>query len=177
MADPNRIKTSIHGRRLGLGYSGELVVGAEGGSRQMMRHFRDLTITSAQVLALNAAPQAILPAPGAGFANIFEGAMIHKPAGTAYAGIAAGEDLSVRYTDLSGAEAALCETTGFLDQATAQTRFVRGQSALVTTASQITPVDNAAMVIGLLTGEITTGTSALHLRVFYSVVPMVLPAV
>lgn len=167
----NRTKTSIHGRRLGLGYNDELIVG-----RQMLRHHRDLTITSAQVLALNAAPQTILPAPGTGFANIFEGLVIHKPAGTAYAGIAVGEDISIRYTSLAGAEVALCETTGFLDQATAQTRFVRPQSALVNTVSDINPVDNAVMVLGILTGEIITGTSPLHLRVLYSIVPTVLPA-
>jgi len=41
-------------------------------------------VTTAQVLALFATPQTIVPAPGANKALIFEGIVIHKPAGTAY---------------------------------------------------------------------------------------------
>ena len=48
-------------------------------------------ITSAQLLALNAAPITLVAAPGAGKALIFEGMSIQKPTGTAYAGIAAGD--------------------------------------------------------------------------------------
>src|SRR5204863_7109643 len=77
---------------------------------------RRVVITSALLLALNATPQTIVPAPGANKANIFEGCVIRKAAGTAYAGIAAGEDLSIKYTDGSGLELGECETTGFLDQ-------------------------------------------------------------
>ena len=54
---------------------------------------------------------------------------IRLDAGTAYAGIAAGEDLSVKYTDESGAEVAQCESTGFLDQATRQIRWARPHAA------------------------------------------------
>lgn len=131
----------------------------------------DVLVTSAQVLALNATPITIVTAPGASLGLIFEGGVIHKPAGTAYAGVAAGEDLSVKYTDESGAEVAQCETTGFLDQATAQTRYVHPHSA-ASGASQITPVANAVLVLHLLVGEITTGDSPLHVRYLYRVVPM-----
>jgi len=131
---------------------------------------RDLVVTTAQVLALNAAPITIVPAPGASLALIFEGAVIHKPAGTAYAGIAAGEDLSVKYTDESGLEVAECETTGFLDQTTAQTRYVRPHTA-ASAISSLTPTANAALVLHLLVGEIITGDSDLHVRYFYRVVP------
>lgn len=135
-----------------------------------LRTFRRRTvISSAALLALNATPAEIVPAPGAGLALIFEGALIRKPAGTAYAGIAAGEDLSVKYTDAAGDEIAQCEPTGFLDQATNQIRWVRafdpgsGDSA-------ITPVENGALVLHLLAGEITTGDSDLELEVHYRVV-------
>lgn len=135
--------------------------------------FVDVTITSAQLLALFATPQTLVAAPGAGLALVFNGAVIHKPAGTAYAGVAAGEDLSIKYTDASGAEVAQCEATGFLDQATAQTRFVRPQTA-ASGNSAITPVANAPLVLHMLAGEITTGTSDLNIRVYYRVVPTVL---
>ena len=140
--------------------------------------FVDVTITTAQLLALNATPRTIVAAPGANKALIFKGAVIHKPAGTAYAGIAAGEDLSIKYTNSSGLEVGVCETTGFLDQATAQTRFCAPSLATATGGAgintSITPVANAALVLMLLTGEIITGTSALILRVYYRVVPTVL---
>lgn len=136
----------------------------------------DITVTSAELLALNATPIEVVAAPGADKAVVFEGAVIHKPAGTAYGGIAAGEDLSFKYTDGSGLEVGVCETTGFLDQTTAQTRVVRPQTGALSagTVSSFTPVANAAMVLHLLVGEITTGDSDLLLRVYYRVVPTVL---
>lgn len=135
----------------------------------------DVTISSAQLLALNATPRQLVAAPGANLALIFEGIMIAKPAGVAYAGIAAGEDLSVKYTDASGAEQTEIETTGFLDQATAQVRYA-GAYRAASGIGSITPVANAALVLHLLSGEITTGDQPLNCRVFYRVVPTVLPS-
>jgi len=130
----------------------------------------DVLVTSAQLLALNATPKSLVPAPGASLANVFEGAVIHKPAGTAYAGIAAGEHLAVKYTDGSGLQVTEAESDGFLDSASAQTRYLRPFNA-ASGAAEITPVANAALVLHLLSGEITTGNSALHVRVFYRIIP------
>lgn len=128
-----------------------------------------VTITSAQLLALNATPITLVAAPGANMALIFEGMTIRKPAGVAYGGIAAGEDLAVKYTDASGAQVGQCETTGFLDSAGNQIRYVRPHTA-ASGVSDITPVDNAALVLHLLVGEIITGDSPLQIQVFYRVV-------
>jgi hypothetical protein len=143
--------------------------------QQIERHV-DKTISTAQVLALNATPIALVAAPGAGFALVFEGAVIHKPAGTAYGGVAAGEDLGIKYTDGSGLEVAACEMTGFADQATAQTRFIRPRTGALAagTVSDLVVVANAALVAHMLVGEIITGTSAFIVRVFYRVIPTVL---
>lgn len=130
----------------------------------------NVLVSAAELLALNATPKTLIPAPGTGLALVFEGALIHKPAGTAYAGIAAGEDLSVKYTGAAGAEVGQCEVTGFLDQATAQTRYVRPHTA-ASLNSAITPAENAPFVLHMLVGEITTGDSPLHVRVFYRLVP------
>lgn len=130
----------------------------------------DTLISSAQVLALNATLQSLVPAPGTGLANVFEGVAIHKPAGTAYGGIAAGENLSIKYTNTSGLEVAQIETVGFLDSAAAQTRYARAFAA-ASGVNDITPTANAAFVLEILTGEITTGDSALHVRVMYRIVP------
>lgn len=135
--------------------------------------FVDVTITSAELLALNATPKTILAAPGAGLANVLVDVVAYKAAGTAYAGIAAGEDLSIKYTDSSGLEVAQIETTGFLDQATAQTRYAKAFNA-ASGISSITPVANAVLVMMLLTSEITTGNSDLKLRVYYRTIPTTL---
>lgn len=129
----------------------------------------DKLISSAQVLALNATPIEIVPAQGANTAILFRGIWVVKPAGTAYAGIAAGEDLSVRY-GAAGLEVCELETTGFLDQATAQFREGKPFHA-ASLISSITPVVNANLTLGLLAGEITTGDSPLHVRTYYCVVP------
>ena len=136
---------------------------------------RDVTITSAQLLALNATLITIIPAPGTNRFNLFRGAIAHKASGVAYAGVAAGEDIAFKYTNASGLAVAEIEVTGFLDQATAQTRYVHPYIATgVTADSSITPVVNAAIVAEMLTGEIITGDSDLLLRVFYSVMPNLL---
>lgn len=133
-------------------------------------------ITSAQLLALNATPITMIPAPGAGYAVIVTGWSVWHGTGTAYAGIAAGEDLALKYTDGSGAVAAgVIETTGFLDQTTAQLRYASNgssSSAGSVTPSSITPVANAAIVAQLLSGEITTGDFAINVQVFYNIIPV-----
>lgn len=136
---------------------------------------RKKLISSAQLLALNATPITVIPAPGAGYYIKVNSWTIIKPAGTAYAGIAAGEDLVLKYTDASGAIAATgIDTTGFLDQTTAQTRAANalsGNGAAASTPGDYVPVANAAIVVHLLVGEITTGTSPLYIMVDYDVVP------
>lgn len=133
----------------------------------------DKQITSAQLLNLFATPIIIAGAPGANRANVLVGAMLHKPAGTAYAGIAAGEDLAIKYTGAAGLQVAGIEATGFLDQATVQTRYANPFNA-ASGDSSITPVANAAFVLHMLVGEITTGDSPLNLRVLYMVLPTVI---
>jgi uncharacterized membrane-anchored protein len=163
------ILTSIHGRRLGLGRKGNLKTNRRDGGQRG----DELTavITSAQLLALNATPVEIIPAPAAGYAHVINRVQVHKPAGTAYAGIAAGEDLVLKYTDASGAQASsVIETTGFLDQTTAQTRVASFPASVSTTAGDVAPVSAAAIVAHLLTGEITTGNSPLYVTVSYDTI-------
>lgn len=134
--------------------------------------FVDVTVSSAELLALNATPKTLIAAPASGLMNVFQSILIHKPAGTAYGGIASGEDLAVKYVNSSGAALATVETTGFLDQATAQSRYAEAYRA-TSGVNDLTPA-NSAIVLHLLTGEITTGNSALLCRVFYRQIPTVL---
>lgn len=123
---------------------------------------RKVIVTSAELLALNATPKVLIEGQGSDTLLEFVSMVVHKPAGTAYAGIAAGEDLAVKYTNSSGAQVnTTLETTGFLDQATAQTRLARA------IATEYTPVVNAPLVLHLLSGEITSGNSPLVITVHY----------
>jgi len=133
----------------------------------------DVTVSSDEILALNATPKTVVSAPGAGLVTIFQGAFLFLDYNSAaYAGIAADEDLSFKYTDDSGLEVGACEATGFLDQTADQIRYTP-----VKATAAITPVANAALVLHMATGEITTGDSPLYVRVFYSVIPASLPYV
>jgi hypothetical protein len=128
------------------------------------------TITSAQLLALFTTPVEIVPAPSAGFANVLRYVAIAHGAGTAYAGIAAGEDLVVKYA--GGAQvSSVIETTGFLDQATAQIRYANAPATTGSTAGDITPIDNTALQLALLVGNITTGNFNLQVLAVYDVIP------
>lgn len=168
---PKRILAALNTMltELYAGLTGSAAAVAAGAATKYL----DVTITSAQLLALNGTPQTVLAAPGAGFANVLLDVIAYKAAGTAYAGIAAGEDLSFKYTNGSGLEVAEIETTGFLDQATAQFRYASTFKA-ASGISSIVPVENAAIVAQLLVGEITTGTSDLKLRLIYRTIPTTL---
>lgn len=132
-------------------------------------------ITSAQLLALNATPVTVIPAPGANLMIKIVSWSVRHGTGTAYSGIASGEDLALKYTNGSGAIAATTiETTGFLDQTTAQIRLANalaGSGAAASTPADLTPVANAAIVIQLLSGEITTGDFDLQVFVEYDIIP------
>lgn len=149
------------------------VGGGEIEAAQIRSFRRRSVITSAELLALFATPIEIVAAPGAGFANILDGILVWKAAGVAYAGIAAGEDLSVKYTNAAGLAVAGIETTGFLDSVADQIRWASAYTQ-VSGISSITPVANAALVLHLLTAEIITGDSDLVCEVHYKVVKTIL---
>lgn len=131
--------------------------------------YKDFEVAVAQVLDLFDTPVVVLPGPtGLNKAHVPVSAIFYKPAGTAYA-VDAGDDIVLKYTDASGATLVTCETTGFMDQATAQPRYVR---AALTAA--VAPVANAPIVVHILGSEITTGTSPLRIRLYYKEVDTVL---
>lgn len=122
-----------------------------------------VTVSSEELLALNATPKTLIAAPGEGKALILLGAELWLDfAETAYDGIHADEDLTIRYTDASGAVLATVETDPFLAATADAFRYVQP-----TTTAAITPVANAPLVLHLSTGEIATGDSTLKLRLLY----------
>lgn len=124
----------------------------------------NLTITSAQLLALNTTRQTIVGAPGSGRVLVPLYAIASHSGGTAYAGIASGEDIQINYGS-SGTSAAISfETTGFLDQTTAQLRTSFPSGGL----SNHTPAANAALTVRITSGAITTGDFDLTISLFYA---------
>lgn len=127
--------------------------------------FAQVRVTSAEILALFATPKTLVPAPGAGKLLEFLGGSIALDAtATAYAGVAAGEDLTIKYTNAAGViVSTTLETTGFIDQTTDQVRTFK---PIVT---DLIPAVNAALVLHLLVGEIITGTGTLIVNVRYAI--------
>lgn len=156
----------VGGVALESGVAGDLVpvriqptvIGADGVAETTV------TVSSAELLALNAVPKQLVAAPGAGKLLVLEGAqrLWLDYNSVAYNGIAAGEDLAIKYTDGSGVIAAQVETTGFLDQAADEHRIIY---PLADAAKE--PVANAPLVLHMLVGEIATGNSPLKVRVRY----------
>jgi len=126
----------------------------------------EVTVTTGELLALNATPKTLIAAPGAGRALIFLGAQIwYDYNSAAYAGIAGTEELAIRYTGTAGAIVGTCEPTGFLDQTADETRWVYPLSPNTAPDTSIEPPANAPLVLHMTVGEITTGNSPLKIRI------------
>lgn len=125
-------------------------------------------LTATQVKALNGTP-IVLVNKAVGHIIVFLGAELSKPANsTVYDGIAAGEDFAFQYGDAPATQVGSCEATGFMDQATLQTRWCNAYAAKVADGvSDIVPVANSNLTIKMLVGNIATGLANLHVRVHY----------
>lgn len=148
---------------------GELIAGSLKLLNDLHLQYQDTTLSSAQLLALNATPRTVVSAPGAGKCIVFEGAQLFLDYNSAaYAGIASGEDLAFKVADSSGSTVATVETTGFMDATADALRYVHPSTTAYTLQA------NQPLVIHMLTGEVTTGNSPIYVRVFYRVVPSTL---
>jgi hypothetical protein len=173
MPIPTKSHISLHGNRFQLSRKAPSRLFLDG--IEAVPAVVEGLITSAQMLALNATPVTLVAAPGAGRALILERMQLWLDYNSAaYAGIAAGEDISIKYTDGSGAAVAGVEATGFLDATADAFRWVKGYNA-ASSVSDFTPTANAALVIQMLTGEITTGNSPLRYRLWYRNVELAWP--
>jgi hypothetical protein len=134
-----------------------------------------VVIATGELLALAATPKVLVAAPGANlFIAVQSVTLALDYATTAYDGVAAGEDLSIQYVGGAVKVTQDVETTGFLDQANDELRFINGAPqalAAAAAADPLVPTVNAGVDITLLTGEIATGDSPLDVRICYSVQP------
>lgn len=133
----------------------------------------DVTLSAAQMLALNATPVTVVAAPGAGFMTIVLGILcFYDYLGTEFGGVGATEDLAFKYTDGSGQQICAFETTGWLNQTSDGYRLLAPQYAATGTPGGVVPVANAAIVAQLLNGEFATGNGTVRVRVFHLTVPI-----
>lgn len=162
---PNAGQSNINGS-LRLTEGGVIFGDINGGVRVAEERFARVTLTSAEILALFTTPKTLVPAPGPGKIVEFLGmTLILDATATAYAGVDAGEDICVKYTNAAGAiVSTTLASTGFIDQTSDQIRTIKP----ITT--DITPVVNAPLVLHLLVGNITTGTGVLYANVHYRIV-------
>jgi len=134
------------------------------GNNDLVLQYADVAISSAEILSLHTTPKTLVAAPGAGRALLLQRAvMFLNYNSAAYAGIAASDDLTIRYTDGSGAFLAGLETTGFLDQ-TADTYADTTNYSPLTVGKII--ATNAPLVLSLV-GAVTTGNSPIGARIWY----------
>lgn len=126
------------------------------------------TIAASAVRTLNATPVSLVAAPGSNKAiQLVSATLWLDYESAAYDSVGASDDLTIRYTNGSGALLATVETTGFMDQTSDQVRYV-----YPTTTAAFTPASNAALVLHCSTGEMysAAGDSPLKYKVMYRII-------
>ena len=126
-----------------------------------------VTLTNAQILALQTAPVQLLPAPGTGvFYTVNKAILVNENTGTAYAGtpgvITVGYTSSLTTNALSGTVAAT-----FLTSPTAPTAIT--VTGGVTAATATSALSNQPIYINVATNNPTTGTGTLKVILEYSI--------
>ena len=129
--------------------------------------FADVKLESADVKALKATPVELIAAPGADLAVVPISAVIHLSYGGTNVFTETADDLSIGWD--GGAEMHEIETTGFIDQANDETRYITFERA-----ETFEPVENTAVVITNLDDEIAgnaANDNEIHIRIYYRVIP------
>lgn len=124
----------------------------------------DVIIPTGEVLALNGTPKTIVAAPGSGKYLEFLGAYVFLDYNSAAYVDDAGEDLVFKYTNGSGAEISQTMDGSAFDGTADALVYARPAAPA---ADTVEVVENAAIVLHLLTGEWITGDSPLKVRCYY----------
>jgi hypothetical protein len=129
-----------------------------------MDYRTDITLTSAQLLALLGTPVTIIPAPGAGLMICPETIIIRLIGGTQYTDVGGAVSFSV-----GTMSAALAANTVF----TGPTAGQRSQQVFAfsgtSTAANPPTNENAPLTISKATNNLAAGTGTCHITVFFSI--------
>jgi hypothetical protein len=128
----------------------------------------EVVVSSAELLALRAAPKTLVAAPGAGKMLVFHGAVIIADNGTAY--VVGTNDAAIRYVGTAGdIISQVIDTAGLLDQTTDIMTYVDP----VGTDSKTPKADceNTPLVLhNTGAAEWTTGTGVVRVKIYTSIV-------
>jgi hypothetical protein len=125
-------------------------------------------VTSAEILAINATPKAVVAAPGAGYiVNVHKAVLVLNYGTVAYAnnGILGLYETNASGTLLTGT----LTLASFLAQTADTIKELHPTAASATTG--LTRLDNKAVVLTQATGESITGDSPVDVHCWYSIVP------
>ncbi len=125
----------------------------------------DVTISSAEMLALFTTQKVLVPAPGAGKCIIVESVYSTIDYNSAAYAIAGSDTMNILYSGGS----TVCQLTEAYLEAAADAR--QAQRALTTA---VTPLVNTAVTAKMSTTNPTTGNSAVKIRVYYRIVDSLL---
>ncbi len=135
------------------------------------------TISSAEVLALNATPITLIAAPGAGKTIIVDEIQLFLDYGSADYAADAGEDLTFQYATGNVAIAAIDnDAVAFLTASADAHWFGQPgavydvQAAATGDGVLLTTIDNEAIEVTIATGEVITGDSPIKWRIKYRVI-------
>ena len=128
----------------------------------------EVTVSSAELLALRATPKTIVAAPGAGKMIVFKEALVIADNGTAYT--VSTNDMVFRMVGAAGdVVSQTIDTAGLLDSTSDIVSFC-GPVATDTKTPKA-EAENVALVLPTTgAGEFTTGTGVVRIKCWYSIV-------
>ena len=124
-----------------------------------------VTLTNAQLLALNTTPITVIPAPGANLTNVIQNVYATCPAQTTGFTIGSATGIAFKYTNSSGVTSCTLPVTGFIDQTTLQ------QAATLPASAGHLPAANAPIVAYMAGANVTGGTGTVSFRIYYATYP------
>lgn len=132
------------------------------------------TLTSAQLLAMNATPQVVIAAPGAGKAIIVDEVELFLDYNSAAYAADAGEDLVLRCTTTTSTIFAQWDDADTIIEGSADTRrfYKCGETTYPATFDPLT-ADNESVEFAILSGEWASGNSPIKYRIRYREVTLI----
>lgn len=135
-----------------------------------------MTLTSAQILALNSTPVTLIPAPATGYFLMPQYAVLrYDYGGTAYAGTTGVLQFLVGTANIDPATASGALLTFSTANIGATASSIETVTLVTASASSAAPPTTAlaaqAMTVQLSAANATTGNGTLHITVFYNTEP------